>query len=406
MAYALRGAGARVTFTDLPALCGHVRDNVARNLGPDGYRVVPYDWCDGRPATLEGEAFDVVLGTDCVYHAHLVEPFLDALDAVAGPRTTVVLAFERRDEAVLAAFELAPRHTRASSSRPGSANARIVTRGSRPGPEYARIVTPAPSKMPPRKSKKAKTESKSSLAQIALENLLCPITHRLPVRPALAADGHVYERSAIEQWLQTKSTSPLTNAEMATTTMDSTQTRTLIQSAIENGGVDEDAAATWHLESAKLIATGKMPGSISSVKDHLELADALSSSPEIKLLLEAVDLKVQQDALLKRGADAGVGCVASVLGVEKMSFTPMPAWRELREGTSVIRVIDDAAKVERLCERKAPGADAFCGWRDPKAQCCGKFYVVKANRSSCKRYHIENPGTFYVFPFDAVSPAT
>lgn len=103
MAYALRGA--RVTFTDLPALCGHVRDNVARNLGPDGYRVVPYDWCDGRPATLEAEAFDVVLGTDCVYHAHLVEPFLDALDAVAGPRTTVVLAFERRDEAVLAAFE-------------------------------------------------------------------------------------------------------------------------------------------------------------------------------------------------------------------------------------------------------------------------------------------------------------
>ncbi|KAH8045563.1 lysine N-methyltransferase [Aureococcus anophagefferens] len=80
MAYA---GGARVTFTDLPALCGHVRDNVARNLGPDGYRVVPYDWCDGR-----GDA-----------------PFLDALDAVAGPRTTVVLAFERRDEAVLAAFE-------------------------------------------------------------------------------------------------------------------------------------------------------------------------------------------------------------------------------------------------------------------------------------------------------------
>ena len=104
MAYALRGA--RVTFTDLPALCGHVRDNVARNLGPDGYRVVPYDWCDGRPATLESEAFDVVLGTDCVYHAHLVEPFLDALDACAPtPRTTVVLAFERRDEAVLARFE-------------------------------------------------------------------------------------------------------------------------------------------------------------------------------------------------------------------------------------------------------------------------------------------------------------
>ena len=262
--------------------------------------------------------------------------------------------------------------------------------------------------MPPRKSKKAKTESKASLAQIALENLLCPITHRLPVRPALAADGHVYERSAIEQWLQTKSTSPLTNAEMDTTTMDSTQTRTLIQSAIENGGVDEDAAATWHFESAKLIATGELPGDLcSSVKYHLELAGALSSSPEIKLLLEAVDLKVQQDALLKRGADAGVGCVASILGGEKTGFPPMTAWRELREGASVIRVIDDAAEAERLCERKVPGAGISCGWLDPKAQCCGKCYVVKDNRSTSKGYRIENPdGTNWVLPFDAVSLMT
>ena len=261
--------------------------------------------------------------------------------------------------------------------------------------------------MPPRKSKKAKTESKASLAQIALENLLCPITHRLPVRPALAADGHVYERAAIEKWLQTKSTSPLTNAEMDKTVTDVTQTRTLIQSAIENGGVDGDAAATWHLESAKLIATGEIPGATSSVKNHLELADALSSSPEIKLLLEAVDLKVQQDALLKRGADAGVGCVASVLGVEKIAFPPMPAWRELREGKSWIRVIDDPAELERLCLRKAPGANDRVGWSDSLAQCCGKFYVVKQNRSGRKGYVIANPDDAdWTFPFDAVSLVT
>ncbi|KAH8061407.1 hypothetical protein JL722_4024 [Aureococcus anophagefferens] len=129
-----------------------------------------------------------------------------------------------------------------------------------------------------------------------VSNLQCPITQSLPVRPALAEDGHVYERSAIEKWLQTKSTSPLTGREMGKTLMDSTSTRTLIQSAIENGGVADDAAATWHLESAKLIAAGEMPGAISSVKDHLELADARSSSPEITLSLEAVNLKLQQDA--------------------------------------------------------------------------------------------------------------
>ena len=32
--------------------------------------------------------------------------------------------------------------------------------------------------------------------------------------PVMAADGHAYERSAIERWLATKSTSPLTGGEL------------------------------------------------------------------------------------------------------------------------------------------------------------------------------------------------
>ena len=259
--------------------------------------------------------------------------------------------------------------------------------------------------MSTRASKKAKTASKAddALAQM-VSNLQCPITHRLPVRPVVAEDGHMYERSAIEKWLQTKSTSPLNGAEMGKTIMDSTSTRTLIQSAIENGGVDDDAAATWHLESAKLIAAGEMPGAISSVKDHLELADALSSSPEIKLLLEAVDAKLRTDALLKRGADAGVECVASILGGEKTGFPPMTAWRELRVDKSVIRIIDDAAEAERLCERPASGGDDSVNWNSLMERCCGKFYVVNENFSCYKGYGIENPaGTDWNFPFDAVS---
>ncbi|KAJ1454155.1 hypothetical protein M885DRAFT_427227, partial [Pelagophyceae sp. CCMP2097] len=40
----------------------------------------------------------------------------------------------------------------------------------------------------------------------------CPITHEVMQDPVLAADGHSYERCAIEQWLATRDTSPLTNA--------------------------------------------------------------------------------------------------------------------------------------------------------------------------------------------------
>ena len=256
-------------------------------------------------------------------------------------------------------------------------------------------------------AKKAKSQDASSdVARAMVETLLCPITSALPVCPVIGEDGRLYERDAIERWFESKATSPVTNAEIGTHLVDSTQTRTLILTAIEGGAVDDDAAAAWHFESAKATADGKLTGVLSSAKDHLLRADALSSSPEIKLSLKAVDLKVQQDALLKEGVDTGTGVVAAILGGDKIAFAPMREWRELREGTSVIRVIDDAAEVERLCERKAPGADTFCGWRDSKAQCCGKCYVVKDNTSRCKGYHIQNPGTFYVFPFDAVSLMT
>jgi hypothetical protein len=43
---------------------------------------------------------------------------------------------------------------------------------------------------------------------------MCPVTLELMKDPVLAADGHSYERRAIEQWLMTKNTSPVTNLEL------------------------------------------------------------------------------------------------------------------------------------------------------------------------------------------------
>jgi len=45
-------------------------------------------------------------------------------------------------------------------------------------------------------------------------DFICPITTELMSDPVMAADGHSYERTAIERWLATKSTSPLTGAEL------------------------------------------------------------------------------------------------------------------------------------------------------------------------------------------------
>ena len=44
---------------------------------------------------------------------------------------------------------------------------------------------------------------------------LCPITHSTMVDPVQTCDGMTYERVAIERWLQTHNTSPLTGVVLA-----------------------------------------------------------------------------------------------------------------------------------------------------------------------------------------------
>ena len=206
-----------------------------------------------------------------------------------------------------------------------------------------------------------KMKQLEAFAQSVNEKLVCPISLRLCVRPVVAQDGRVYERDAIERWLSSKSRSPLTNAPMGARLLDCQSTRTLILSAIETGVVEKEAAAAWHLESAKAKALGNLPGALSSVKEHLLQAQGfecrvrrtmmktppgwkkcyseklnkyywhntikkvtiwvhpnLSSlygngmkkfpekSKEIPLLLRAVEMKLKMDELLKEDAgDAG-----------------------------------------------------------------------------------------------------
>ena len=44
------------------------------------------------------------------------------------------------------------------------------------------------------------------------ENFICPITYEVMSDPVITAEGHSYERSAIEAWLENHDTSPITNA--------------------------------------------------------------------------------------------------------------------------------------------------------------------------------------------------
>lgn len=59
----------------------------------------------------------------------------------------------------------------------------------------------------------------------------CPITHEKMKDPVVAADGHTYERTAIERWLRYRDTSPLTNAVLSHKNLTP---NLLIKSLIEN----------------------------------------------------------------------------------------------------------------------------------------------------------------------------
>ena len=50
--------------------------------------------------------------------------------------------------------------------------------------------------------------------QVLRDEFVCPITQELMFDPVIAADGHTYDRSAIQRWLTNHDTSPKTGKKL------------------------------------------------------------------------------------------------------------------------------------------------------------------------------------------------
>jgi TPR repeat protein len=77
---------------------------------------------------------------------------------------------------------------------------------------------------------------------------VCPITTELPLEPVTAEDGHIYERSAIEELIRVKGASlksPLTNEKMGSRLMPCTQARNTIEKLMRSGAISGDKAERW-----------------------------------------------------------------------------------------------------------------------------------------------------------------
>ena len=112
LACAVNGA-ARVVLTDLAENLPLLQRNAARNSLD--VVVAAFDW--NAPDAL-GERFDVVLAADCVFWPELFEPLLNAIEAVARPDGTVLVAVTHRLGRTDAFLEKLRRRGWTASARP------------------------------------------------------------------------------------------------------------------------------------------------------------------------------------------------------------------------------------------------------------------------------------------------
>ncbi|KAK1314557.1 Thioredoxin-like 3-3 [Acorus calamus] len=103
--------GCDVVSTDqvevLPLLMRNIERNTSRVVQayPDqesfgSITVAELDWGNEDHIKSVEPPFDYIIGTDVVYAEHLLEPLLQTILALSGPRTTVLLGYEIRSTAV------------------------------------------------------------------------------------------------------------------------------------------------------------------------------------------------------------------------------------------------------------------------------------------------------------------
>nr|AGT16888.1 methyltransferase-like protein [Saccharum hybrid cultivar R570] len=101
--------GAHVVLTDLPDRLKLLRKNVALNVDdphvPGSARVMELVWGDDPHHELLKEPLpDFVLGSDVIYNEEAVDDLLATLNQLSGKHTTILLAGELRNDAVLECF--------------------------------------------------------------------------------------------------------------------------------------------------------------------------------------------------------------------------------------------------------------------------------------------------------------
>lgn len=85
---------------------------------------------------------------------------------------------------------------------------------------------------------------------VQIEDLQCPITHELIFDPVVADDGFVYERVAIEKWLSSNETSPMTAERILKKLLPCAQFKNIVEKLVASNALDAEKAEMWEKKRA------------------------------------------------------------------------------------------------------------------------------------------------------------
>jgi len=139
--------------------------------------------------------------------------------------------------------------------------------------ERKRKAEPATTPVTDQANKFKKLEA---LVDDSAAEFLCAITHELPIDPVTAEDGRVYERSAIEEWLEKNEKSPHTNEPMGKKLLPALQAKNMIAALVKSGALSADKCAAWtqKLEEEKEVERLRQRAEAGEVRAMVELAIA------------------------------------------------------------------------------------------------------------------------------------
>ena len=147
--------------------------------------------------------------------------------------------------------------------------------------ERKRKAEPATTPVTDQANKFKKLEA---LVDDSAAEFLCAITHELPIDPVTAEDGRVYERSAIEEWLEKNEKSPHTNEPMGKKLLPALQAKNMIAALVKSGALSADKCVSWtqKLEQEKKVEELRQRAEAGDVRAMTQLAFKYKSGDGVK----------------------------------------------------------------------------------------------------------------------------